>query len=206
MFNYFNKSALNWDSDSKKNKRSKIFAEEIRQLIKEKKLSTALEYGCATGILSFFLKDDFQQITLADNSDGMLKVLNKKVTKSKIRHFRPLHLDLEKEELHEKFDVIYSLMTMHHIKDIDTVIQKFSQMLNNKGIIILADLEKEDGTFHAKKEIGVEHHGFHRHELVVILAKYGLTAQYCKTFYNIKKNHETGLTKEYPLFLIMAEK
>lgn len=206
MINYFNKSALNWDSNPEKSERAKALALEIHNLIAGKDYTNALEFGCGTGILSFLLKDDFSQITLMDNSDGMLKEVNKKITKGRIRHFKLVHLDLEKEELHEKFDVIYSLLTMHHIKEIETVIQKFSQMLNNKGILILADLEKEDGSFHSKNESGVQHNGFHCHDLVVVFTKYGLRAQFCKTFYSLKKSHENGIEKEYPLFLIMAEK
>src|SRR5699024_12003101 len=46
---------------------------------------TAFEYGCGTGLLSFALKDKLGAMTLADVSDGMLGVLEKKIQQHQIR-------------------------------------------------------------------------------------------------------------------------
>jgi ubiquinone/menaquinone biosynthesis C-methylase UbiE len=44
---------------------------------------TALEFGAGTGLLSFMLKDHLKEITLIDNSEGMVKVLNEKLISAK---------------------------------------------------------------------------------------------------------------------------
>ena len=44
---------------------------------------TAMEFGAGTGLLSFILKDHLKEITLIDNSEGMVKVLNEKVLTTK---------------------------------------------------------------------------------------------------------------------------
>jgi ubiquinone/menaquinone biosynthesis C-methylase UbiE len=52
---------------------------------------SAFEYGCGTGNVSFFLKENFDKITLADSSRGMLDVVKEKIKKDNIRHFKMLH-------------------------------------------------------------------------------------------------------------------
>jgi len=52
---------------------------EINEFIQPKKKLNALDFGCGTGLLSFKLKDFFKTITLTDNSEGMISVLQEKV-------------------------------------------------------------------------------------------------------------------------------
>jgi 2-polyprenyl-3-methyl-5-hydroxy-6-metoxy-1,4-benzoquinol methylase len=78
-------------------------------------------------------------------------------------------IDLENEELSEKFDVIYTLMTLHHIKDIEKVIKKFSSMLKKNGILFIGDLEKEEGDFHKQENNHDVHFGFDEQYMIDIL-------------------------------------
>jgi len=52
---------------------------EINEFIQPNKKLNALDFGCGTGLLSFKLKDFFKTITLTDNSEGMISVLQEKV-------------------------------------------------------------------------------------------------------------------------------
>lgn len=54
-------------------------------------------------------------------------------------------------------------MTMHHIKDIQSMFNDFYTMLNDNGVLAIADLDIEDGTFHTE-DTGVFHFGFDRKE------------------------------------------
>jgi cyclopropane fatty-acyl-phospholipid synthase-like methyltransferase len=72
-----------------------------------------------------------------------------------------LQLDLTKTKLDMKFDGIISSMTMHHIEDIQSMFNDFYAMLNDNGVIAIADLDTEDGSFHTD-DTGVFHFGFDR--------------------------------------------
>lgn len=56
----FKYRAKNWDN-SERIERSKIVAEEINKLIKIKKNSSVMEYGCATGLIGFNLYNKFKK-------------------------------------------------------------------------------------------------------------------------------------------------
>jgi ubiquinone/menaquinone biosynthesis C-methylase UbiE len=95
----FDEQAVVWDDDLKKIERAKVVAKEIINFIQPDQKLTALEFGCGTGLLSFELKDSFKRITLADNSEGMIKVLKKKIKTSGVNNFDPILLDLSEEDI-----------------------------------------------------------------------------------------------------------
>jgi 2-polyprenyl-3-methyl-5-hydroxy-6-metoxy-1,4-benzoquinol methylase len=203
---YFDEQALNWDNDPIKVERAMLFAKEILDFVKPDKSLNAFEFGCGTGLLSFQLKDSFKTITLADSSEGMIKVLNEKIAKSGIKNFKPLYIDLLETDLESsRYDVIFTLMTMHHIADIQHIITIFNHMLNSNGYICIADLVKEDGSFHAHQENFDGHNGFVREELSKILSNNGFEVEQYKIFYEINKETDHEI-KKYPLFLMIGRK
>ena len=56
------------------------------------------------------------------------------------------------------FDLIYTLMVLHHVGDVETIIRKFRGLLNPGGYLAIADLYSEDGSFHGEGFSG--HMGF----------------------------------------------
>jgi len=199
----FDEQAKTWDVNPDKQKRAHTFALEITNFIKPEGKLNALEFGCGTGLLSFELKDAFNTITLVDTSAGMIDVLKKKIAKEQITHFKPLQTDLFKNEIPiENIDVIYTLMTMHHILDLHTAFKEFHKLLNKGGYLCIADLVTEDGTFH-KPEMNFDgHHGFDREILSDVLKKHGFETVYYSTPHTITK--DTG--RKYPLFLLIAQR
>ena len=125
---------------------------------------TALEYGCGTGLVSFALQPQLGHITLADSSTGMLAVLREKIAAGNIQNMTPVQLDLITDPLPaERYQLIYTLLTLHHIPDTDKILRAFYQLLDSSGYLCVADLDKEDGTFHEDEFHG--HLGFDREEL-----------------------------------------
>jgi ubiquinone/menaquinone biosynthesis C-methylase UbiE len=115
----FDERAKDWDSDPDKVERARIVADAIRKAIPLSNNIKALEYGCGTGLLSFALQSNLGQITLADTSQGMLDVLLEKIANAEVTNMHPVQLDLETDVIpEERYDIIYSLMTMHHIHDV----------------------------------------------------------------------------------------
>jgi len=199
---HFNKEAKNWDNNPEKTDRAKIFAKEIVNFINPSKKMKALEFGCGTGLLSFQLKNYFKEITLVDTSEGMIQVLKEKVKQLKITNFKPYLIDvLEDSKCISKTDIIYSLMTLHHIKNIEKAVSIFYSLLNKEGFLCIADLVEEDGTFHPESQNFIGHHGFNKIELTELLYKNGFKTMHYTICYEIEKNDT-----KYPLFLLIAKK
>lgn len=203
MENRFDEAATSWDEKPYRNEMAEKFAAEIQNEIKGSENLSAFEYGCGTGNVSFFLKEIFDKIILADSSQGMLDVVKEKIKNEKVSHFSVLHLDLEHEELSEKFDVIYTLMTLHHIKNVENVIIKFSSMLNDGGLLFIGDLEKEEGDFHKQEDNHDVHFGFDEHYMIDMLTANNFKINKHKAFHEMERTH-TGTVKTYPLFFLSA--
>ena len=133
----FDERAKDWDSDPKKVERARAVAEAIRSAIPLTPNMSALEYGCGTGLVSFALQADLGQITLADTSQGMLDVLSEKIAAAGVTNMHPARLDLSTDPLPaERFDLTYSLMTLHHIEDAKGILKKFHALLEPSGISV----------------------------------------------------------------------
>jgi ubiquinone/menaquinone biosynthesis C-methylase UbiE len=201
----FDERARDWDSDPKKVERARAVAEAIREAVPLSADMTALEYGCGTGLLSFALQEDLGQITLADTSQGMLDVLSEKIAVSGVTNMHPVRLDLSTDPLPaEKFHITYSLMVLHHVPDARGILGRFYDVLEPNGYLIVADLDKEDGSFHTDGTTDV-HKGFERHQLQEWVEEIGFVNVQFSTAYDIKKEID-GREKVFPVFLMTAQK
>ncbi len=201
----FDINASTWDNDPKKTERAKVIAKEIQMVIPEKQDLSGFEFGCGTGLLSFALKDFFQKITLVDSSEGMIKVLREKIQDTNIKHFNALKTDLMQNDFpFAKVDVIYTLMSLHHIQDVNIILERFNALLSKDGFLCIADLVKEDGSFHSNGEDHY-HNGFDKQWLTATLQKHNFEVIYYNICYTIEKQTENGINK-FPLFLIISKK
>ena len=201
----FDERAKDWDSDPKKVERARAVADSIRYAVSLIAGMSALEYGCGTGLLSFALQANLGQITLADTSLGMLDVLKEKITAAGVTNMHPIRLDLSTDPLPaEHFDLTYSLMTLHHIEDAKGILKKFHALLNPSGVLCIADLDKEDGSFHTDGTTDV-HKGFERAELQKWVEGAGFADVKFSTAYEIKKKIGDN-EKTFPIFLLSARK
>ncbi len=205
---HFDKQAKEWDNDPKKTERAIAIAKEMTDFIQPNKTMNAFEFGCGTGLLSYQLKDFFKTITLADTSEGMIKVLQEKIANENIKNFEPLLIDLLEEDVvinENSYDVIYTLMTLHHILVIDKILKIFNAMLKTGGYLCIADLVQEDGSFHSNVPDFNGHNGFNRAELSAILFGHGFKIEYNKIPLEIEKEFGKKI-KKYPLFLMICKK
>lgn len=201
----FDERAKDWDSDPNKVERAFAVAEAIRKTVPLSAKMSALEVGCGTGLLSFALQADLGPITLADTSQGMLDVLAEKIAAAHVTNMRPLKLDLTTDPLPaERYQLTYSLLTLHHIQDTQAVLEKFHALLEPNGILLVADLDKEDGTFHTDGTTDI-HLGFARMELQKQVEAAGFGEVTFTTAVILhKKVHDAE--KDFPLFLMMARR
>ncbi|MDX9729714.1 MAG: rRNA adenine N-6-methyltransferase family protein, partial [Bacteroidales bacterium] len=77
--NEFDIKAAEWDKQQMHRERAETVAAAIVREIPLEKTMSAMEFGAGTGLLSFMLKNYLREITLIDNSEGMVKVLNEKL-------------------------------------------------------------------------------------------------------------------------------
>jgi ubiquinone/menaquinone biosynthesis C-methylase UbiE len=201
----FDERAKDWDSDPAKVERARVVGEAIRARVPLQPDMTALEYGCGTGLLSFALQPDFDSITLADTSQGMLDVLAEKIKAAGVANMHPVRLDLSSDPPPDsRYGIIYSLMTLHHVPDTEKVLGRFFTLLDAGGYLCIADLEKEDGSFHGADVTDV-HKGFDRSALQNQLEAAGFRDITFSSVSAVKRQVD-GVEKAFPLFLMIARK
>jgi 2-polyprenyl-3-methyl-5-hydroxy-6-metoxy-1,4-benzoquinol methylase len=202
--NRFDMAALTWDEKPARVNIAKNVAEKIKELVPLNQNMKVLDFGCGTGLLSFFLQPYAGEITGIDTSKGMIEVFDKKIKENQIENMKCLNLDIYTDKLSEKYDLIVSSMVFHHIKDISQILKILYNYLNEDGYIAIADLVKEDGSFHDDNE-GVEHFGFEIQEMENKLKEVGFKEIKSEIAHIVKKQRENE-EREYPIFLIVGRK
>ncbi len=201
---HFDSKARQWDDNPVFQERGLKIANAVRKAVSLHREMSALDYGCGTGLLSFPLKDELGAILMADSSGGMLEVVAEKIAAQGVNNMTTLKLDLLVDPLPaQRFDLIVTAMTLHHVPDTDHILRVFHDLLNPGGHLCIADLDQEDGSFHGP-EVDV-HHGFDQAELSRRTAQAGFADAQFQTVFTITKTRETG-TQDYPVFLMTARR
>jgi ubiquinone/menaquinone biosynthesis C-methylase UbiE len=193
---HFDDVARGWDNNPAHLDRSKAVARAMQSVLPSETGLKALEYGAGTAILSSLLKDLFSEITLMDSSSEMVKVMNEKVLTSGYSHLTPLLFDLEHND--------YLEMVFHHVGNIDVLVQRLYKLINPGGQLLIADLFTENGTFHDSSFKG--HNGFNPEELGKTLEKYQFKNVAYKQCFVERRQSPNGTVREYPMFLLTANK
>ncbi|WP_281950480.1 class I SAM-dependent DNA methyltransferase [Nitrosophilus kaiyonis] len=191
----FDNVAKEWDKNKRRVDLAKTVADNIKKIVPIKKDFKILDFGCGTGLLSYNFENDVKEIVGIDLSSKMVEEFNKKSKSKKIKAYCK-----DIENLDEKFDLIISSMTFHHIKDIEKIGKILKDRLNKDGYLCIADLESEDGTFHDKGNEGVYHFGFDIENLSKIFSKIGFKLINKNRVYTIKKH------KDFYIFLLCVQK
>ena len=201
----FEGRAKDWDNDSRI-KRSKIVAEKINEIIGNEKYNSIMEYGCATGLISLNLCDKFKKVTLMDSEKEMIKIIKEKLDRCEKNNVFPIQIDLMNESYKkEKFDLIYTSLTLHHIPDTEKIIKIFYNLLNENGMLCIIDLDKEDGSFHINQKDFNGHNGFEHRYMENIFESVGFSNIKSDTFYNGEKIYKEK-TIPYSLFYTVGYK
>jgi len=199
---HFDKVAKEWDSSDR---RQMVAADTAKAIIDSKLLHPnmhLLDFGTGTGLLTKHLCPLVRKITALDFSQAMLKQLNSNAKEWKNCQINSVHSDILKYNSDVSFNGIVSSMSMHHIEELDALFKKFSALLLPHGFIAIADLEKEDGSFHSDSNDGVFHFGFTKEILEPLLKKHGFKRVMFITTHTVVKENN----KKYPLFLLTAIK
>ncbi len=203
--NRFDTAATAWDNEKRRIELAKAISSRIALLPLNEGMR-AMEYGCGTGLVGLDLARHLASLVAADSSPGMLESLKAKINEMGIRNVFPRLLDLHHDDCAQEFDLIFSAMTLHHLADVGGILAKLFQCLKPGGILALADLDEEDGSFHQDNPEGVMHQGFNRKKLAGELEQLGFTAVQASTVHMIRKKNSQGGERSFPVFLMTAMK
>ena len=197
--NHFDKKAAEWDANFARKELTSAIAKAVGEMCVLTPEMKVLEYGCGTGNLSFQLSRHVGKIIAADSSRGMIEQLEKKIADSPGCNITSKFLDLtDGAVVEDKFDLIASAMTLHHVEDTAGLLKTLVSLLSEGGQLLLADLCEEDGSFHT--DMTVPHNGFNPKSLEKQLCSIGMKNCKWKIVHNIERN-----ARKYPIFAISAE-
>ena len=199
MTDIFKERSKDYDKNEMVQKLSSAIGSCIIENVELNKQMHVLDFGAGTGLITSQIAPYVEKITAVDISQSMLdKLIAKQENTDKVQ---ALCHDMTIAPIGKEYDLIMSAMAMHHVENTDNLVKQFSEHLKSGAKIALADLDKEDGSFHPKGMEDVYHEGFERSEFQATLEKHDFKDINFETAHTIN-----GETRPYPIFLALATK
>lgn len=194
----FEDRAATWDEDPDATRRAQAVADSLRSAVPLTPATRLLEYGAGTGLLSQAIAGDVGRVTLADPSPAMRSVMEGKIAAGTLpSDARVWDLDLARDEApDDRFDLVVTVMALHHAPDVPPVLDGFAQLLADGGHLGIVDLDEEDGSFHAYRPGFDGHDGFSEETLSGWLRTAGFRDVRFQPCFEVEREGRT-----YPLFL-----
>ena len=199
MADLFESKAKDWDANDRRARLAAAIGSSILEHVPLHEDMKVLDFGAGTGLIAARIAERVGRVVAADTSPAMLAKLEAKAELA--GKVETACRDILHDPLDEKFDLIVSAMAMHHVEDTAALLRGFAEHLADSGRVALADLDKEDGSFHPPDTEGVFHFGFEREQLRRLMESLGFRQIEFFTAHTI-----VGDEKEYPVFLVTAEK
>lgn len=209
----FNDDALTWDTKPDVLRATALAKPAyLSRLPPPEILSTynVLEIGCGTGILSLLLAPSVRSLTAVDAAEGMISVLNNKLSANpKVKNILPVNALLKDpndpriqtdpvnggRDEGRRFDLVISHLVLHHIADLAELFKTVFGCLKPGGTVMVTDYEDfgpEARRFHPESRMtGVERHGIRRAEIRAWLEGAGLEEVKVETAFEMEKLVET---------------
>ena len=199
MADLFEEKAKEWDMNELVLALSSAVGSAIKEQVELNDSMHVMDFGAGTGLVTAQVAEQVGKVTAVDVSRSMLDQL---VAKEHLElKVDTVCQDILEIPLDTRFDLIVSAMAMHHVEDTHALVKSFADHLKPGARVALADLDKEDGTFHPEDAEGVFHHGFDRGEFQSILESKGFRDVNFVTAHTVNKEG-----KMYPIFLVTAVK
>lgn len=158
---------------------------------------TVMDFGAGTGLVATKVAPRVGTVLAVDTSPAMLEQLAKKPElKGKVELFCQ---DIVDEPLGRQVDVVVSAMAAHHVQDTAALFRTLYAHLVPGGRLALADLDREDGSFHPPEAEGVFHNGFDRDAFAELARQAGFHDIAFVTACTVDRDE-----RRYPVFLCTA--
>ncbi len=202
----FERAAARWEEKPRRIDRTRDVAEAIREAVALSPEMTALEIGCGSGLVTMALCEDLGTIVALDTSEEALKALQAKIDDMGVSNITPLRLDLTVDPLPDlQVDVIFSSMALHHVADPARMIERAARLLRPGGVMCIADLDAEDGSYHGDNGEKV-HHGFSSGQMAAFFAAAGLQPVGSGVAHTIERRRPDGGADAYPVLLSLGQR
>lgn len=201
----YNEAGQRWDRDVNRVYRTQKVARALLAALQPAGTERALEVGAGTGVATMIVAPRFKEVTALDPMPGMLGILREKLARRPQTPVRIVQGRAPEQIPGDTYDVVYSVLLMHHIADVPALLQGIAPHVKAGGRIAIADLDTEDGSFHYEQE-GVCHHGFDRGEFGGWLNAAGFAAPAFSTAFTVRRADEHDVVTEYPIFLAIAQR
>ena len=197
----FDERAKEWDTPERIERADEV-ARAIDEAVPIDRSMRAIEIGAGTGLLGLHFADRVASLLLTDPSAGMIEVAEEKVRRVAIPNVATKRYELGADPLPGRdFDLLLSLLVLHHIKDTAGAFRAAHDLLAPGGRLAMADLDTEDGSFHSPDAEGIHHLGFDRTALEGLAREAGFDDVAFRTAATIV---DEG--RSYPLFLLTARR
>ena len=202
----FNAVAASWDENPGRVKVAQDVARAIRETIPIRPDMDVLDFGCGTGLLTLQLQPEVRSITGVDSSQGMLDILDRKISDRGLKNVKTRLIDPDRGDVLEgQYDLVVCSMTLHHVPEIQPLIDRFAAILKPSGILAVADLDCDEGKFH-EDPTGVFHAGFERCVLQKHFEKAGFRSIRNQTAAMVTKPTADGGSRTFTVFLMTGRK
>jgi len=193
----FDKKADTWDTSSMRVNIAKNIYDAIYKEVNLTPKMHLIDFGAGTGLLSREIALHVDKLVAIDSSPKMLE----KLDELGMNNISTVNADICEYQSESVYNGVVSSMTMHHVKDLDKLFAKLYSLLDEDGFIAIADLMREDGSFHLDND-GVHHFGFDEEDLIKIAQKHGFHEVKYQKIFDINKENK----KNYGIFLLTAKK
>lgn len=197
MSDLFRDKAADWDTRPVPAQISEGVFEALQARVPLSSELTVLDFGAGTGLLVAKLVPRVGRVIAVDISEAMLAQLAAKADLA--GKVEIVCRDLLRSPLAARVDLIVSAMAMHHVEDTAALLATLRAHLVEGGRLALADLDREDGSFHPPATEGVFHRGFDRDALAQQLAAAGFETIEFGTACVVHRDE-----RAYPVFLVTA--
>lgn len=171
---------------------AKVSSDAIRECLVDSKGKNAIDFGCGTGLVGINLINDFKSILFLDTSQNMISEIEQKISGFNIQNATTLCFDFEKDSLSDlRTDYIFMAQVLLHINDIELVLSRLYEVLNEGGHLLIVDFDRNE-----KIVSDMVHNGFNQIELADIMGKIGYRNIQSKIFYTGSKifmGHDASL-------------
>ncbi|MEW9699546.1 class I SAM-dependent methyltransferase [Paenibacillus sp. SI8] len=162
---------------------AKVSSDAIREYVVDANSKNAIDFGCGTGLVGMNLVNEFNSMLFLDTSQNMINQIKQKISDFHIQNVDTLCFDFEKAGLSDLHaDYIFMAQVLLHIHDVEFVLSRLFDVLNEGGHLLIVDFNKNEQVVS-----DLVHNGFNQGKLTDIMAKIGYRNIRSKTFYDGSK-------------------
>lgn len=203
----FTREAATWDEKPEHVDRVAYVVDAIRRSVPLRPDMSVIEIGGGTGLLARALAEDVGVVTVTDVAPGMVEAATAALDDTRYRGWQASRYDIEHDPLPgERYDLLISLLALHHMGDVAAVIHMARELLRPGGWVALIDLDHDpDGGFHSHVPEFDGHHGFERDTIRGWLETAGFEDVALSTAHQERKT-VAGVEREFSLFLVTGRR